>query len=79
LADEHGVVVAEAEMAWLANHLVLLTFDQADLADAWSMAGWQVLVLDEISPTVEGAAWPEAVATKLGMVCLHTTDEGVSA
>ncbi|MBK1683926.1 DEAD/DEAH box helicase [Rhodoferax fermentans] len=79
LADEHGAVIAEAEMAWPTKHVVLLTFEQADMTDVWVMAGWQALVLDEPNPTVEGIAWSEAVATKLGMMGLHKTDEGVSA
>jgi DEAD/DEAH box helicase domain-containing protein len=78
LADDRGTVVAEAEMAWITNHVVLLTFDQADLADAWVTAGWQVLVLDENTAMVDGAGWPGAVASKLGMAGFHKLNEEVT-
>ena len=67
LANDSGLVVAEAEMAWLSEHLVLLTFGQADLAKAWSTAGWTALVLDESAKTVEGVLWAEAVGAVLGI------------
>lgn len=65
LADDRGVVVAEAEMAWPKNHLVLLTFDQSDLHDVWASAGWTALILGEDSADVDGVAWVEAVAAAL--------------
>jgi len=78
LADDRGSVVADAEMAWLFKHVVLLTFDQADLADTWVNAGWQVLVLDETAATVDGVDWPAAVAAKLGMAGFHKSNEDVT-
>ena len=79
LADERGRVVAEAEMAWLAEHVVVLTFDQTDLAQAWLEAGWLVLVLDELDTTISGSDWKLAVAEKLGSVGLNESIEGASA
>ena len=79
LADDRGMVVAEAEMAWLSAHLVLLTFDQTDLADAWTSAGWQVLVLDESASIVDGVGWGNAVGGKLGIVDIKKSIEGESA
>ena len=67
LADERGIVVADAELAWLADHVVVLTFEQADLVDPWSKSGWRVFVLDESAPTVGGRAWEEAVRETLGV------------
>ena len=66
LADAGGVVVAEAELAWLSDHVVVLTFYQADLADVWSKSSWRVLVLDEDAPTVAGLTWVDAVSVMLG-------------
>jgi DEAD/DEAH box helicase domain-containing protein len=37
LANERGVVVAEAEMGWVDSGLVLLTHDQDDLDDVWKV------------------------------------------
>ena len=67
LADQRGVVVAEAELAWLSVHGVVLTFEQADLADAWRAAGWRVLVLDENVATIAGTGWVDAVSEMLGI------------
>lgn len=67
LADERGIVVADAELAWLADHFVVLTFEQADLAEQWVKSGWRVFVLDEGTPTVDGRAWEDAVGETLGV------------
>lgn len=40
LADERGKVVAEAELAWLPQRLVVLTEAQAEYRQAWLVAGW---------------------------------------
>ena len=78
LADDRGMVVAEAEMAWAASHLALLTFDQSDLAVVWKSGGWQTLVLDEDSATVDGALWIDAVCGALGIVNSKKSNEGES-
>lgn len=67
LADLRGVVVAEAELAWPSAHGVVLTFEQADLAEAWRAAGWRVLVLDEDVATIAGTGWVDAVSEMLGI------------
>ena len=67
LADTRGMVVAEAELAWVADHAVVLTFEQADLAPVWSAAGWKVLLLDEDRATVDGVTWVDAVCVMLGL------------
>ena len=65
LANERGVVIAEAEMAWVDSHLVLLTFDQADLQGIWKSNGWKTLVLDEDCCVGHGARWTDAVCGAL--------------
>jgi len=78
LADDRGMVVAEAEMAWLAEHVVLLTFDQADLNGAWAQAGWEVLVLDEATATINSVNWARVAAEKLGVLNVNKSNEGAS-
>lgn len=46
LANARGHVVAEAELAWPEQLLVVLRPDQADMKGIWLGAGWRVLVLD---------------------------------
>ena len=62
LADEQGMVVAEAELAWPDLTLVVLTAGQADLASIWDAAGWRVMVLDDAGENVGGnGEWSVAV------------------
>ena len=62
LADLRGDVVAEAELAWPDNQLVVLTAEQADMANMWSEAGWRVVVLDSAGEAVAGGGdWFVAV------------------
>ena len=79
LADDRGLEVAEAEIAWLAEHLIVLNFGQADLAGAWVKAGWQVLVLDESTATISGSEWSNVVAVKLGLLAIDQSNMGASA
>ncbi len=79
LADDRGNVIAEAEMAWTTDHLVLLTFDQSDLASAWTSAGWQALVLDESSTTVANVVWHQTMGSKLGIEVMNKSNKGASA
>jgi DEAD/DEAH box helicase domain-containing protein len=74
LADEYGDVVAEAEMAWPAQRLVLLTADQEDMKAAWQAVGWNTLLLSEDLQHVGDEAWWQAVARSLNV---HI--EGVSS
>lgn len=79
LADDRGMVVAEAEMAWLAVHLVLLTSDQSDLAVIWKSGGWRTLVLDEDGATINGASWTVTVCGAIGIANSEISNEGESA
>jgi DEAD/DEAH box helicase domain-containing protein len=74
LADKHGDVVAEAEMAWPAERLVLLTTEQEDMKAAWHAVGWNTLLLSEDLQNVGDEAWWQAVARSLNV---HI--EGVSS
>ena len=76
LADEHGVVVAESEMAWTNKHVVLLTYDQSDMADAWKAAGWTALVLNDGNDAVGEVPWTVAIGIVLGIT---KSNEGVPA
>jgi DEAD/DEAH box helicase domain-containing protein len=78
LANERGMVVAEAEMAWADSHLVLLTFDQVDLESVWKSNGWTTLVLDENCSVVDGAPWTDAVCIALGIGKSEKSNEGES-
>ena len=79
LADDRGMVVAEAELAWVQAHFALLTFDQRDLAVVWESGGWKTLVLDEDSTTVNGAIWTYAVGVALGIDNFNKSNKGDSA
>ena len=67
LADEHDEVVAEAEMAWPQERLVLLTAEQLDMSEIWQKAGWKTLVLTEDQQRVGSEAWFIAVAKLLNV------------
>ena len=79
LANERGVVVAEAEMAWTESQLVLLTFDQIDFESIWKSNGWKTLVLDQHCSVVDGAPWTDAVCVALGIGKSEQSNEGESA
>ena len=67
LADEKGRVLADAELAWPTEKLVVLRDDQADLSEAWAAAQWKVVELDEGLVTSGGAPWQSVVAAALGL------------
>jgi DEAD/DEAH box helicase domain-containing protein len=67
LADDRGHVVAEAEMAWPDQRLVVLTAGQDDLSAGWMKAGWDVLQLSDDYLTVADVPWASAVALKLNL------------
>jgi DEAD/DEAH box helicase domain-containing protein len=79
LANERGVVVAEAEMAWADSNLVLLTNDQVDLESIWKSNGWKTLVLNEDLSLVGGEPWAEVVCSALGIGKSEESNEGESA
>ena len=68
LADDKGRVLADAELAWPGERLVVLRDDQADLSEVWAAAQWQVVELDEGLLTVGAAPWEGVVATALGLI-----------
>ena len=76
LADARGEVIAEAELAWVAQQIVLLTFDQSDLAKSWKTAGWQALVLDYGAATVGGVTWTNTVCAALGIAGAQNSNNG---
>ena len=67
LADEKGRVLADAELAWTGEKLVVLRDDQADLSEAWMAAQWKVVELDEGLVTAGGTSWQGVVAAALGL------------
>jgi DEAD/DEAH box helicase domain-containing protein len=67
LADDKGRVIADAELVWMNKKLAILRPDQADLAQEWKGAGWQVLELDESLTLIDGEPWTAAVAAVLGL------------
>ncbi|WP_210147840.1 DEAD/DEAH box helicase [Aromatoleum petrolei] len=67
LPDEKGQVIADAELAWPTEKLVVLRDDQADLAAVWGAAGWQVLVLTEDLALIDDEQWAAVVGKKLGL------------
>jgi hypothetical protein len=56
--------------------VVLLTFDQSDLAEAWKAAGWQALVLDDGAATAGGVTWINAICDALGIVGTQNSNNG---
>jgi DEAD/DEAH box helicase domain-containing protein len=62
-ADDHGDVDAEAEAAWLAAQVVLLTEAQAEFASIWQAQGWTTVLARE--------AWEVAVQDKLNTAGAH--------
>lgn len=71
LVNEKGAVIADGELCWPPEKLVVLRDDQMDMADAWQSQGWTVLVLNESLTEIAGADWAVAVASKLGLSLPH--------
>ncbi|WP_425259796.1 DEAD/DEAH box helicase [Rubrivivax sp. RP6-9] len=67
LADDKGMVLADAELTWVTAKLAVLRADQEDLVGAWKAAGWSVALLDESATAVEGNLWHVTVAERLGV------------
>jgi DEAD/DEAH box helicase domain-containing protein len=51
-ADDAGVVIAEAELAWPRSRMCVLLDSQAEFSGAWAAAGWRSVPLSD---------WPDAV------------------
>ena len=56
-ADDQGVVIAEAELAWPRARVCVLLDSQAEFSVAWATAGWRVVPLSD--------RWPEIVLQEL--------------
>ncbi|WP_294636185.1 DEAD/DEAH box helicase [uncultured Aquabacterium sp.] len=67
LCDERGKVVADCELSWANEKLVVLRDDQADLAGAWQGQGWLTFTLDEQTESIGDEPWPDVVAQALGL------------
>ena len=65
LADAAGKVVADSELAWPKELLVVLRSDQQDLVSAWQEHGWQVVLLAEDGLSINGQPWHEVVLANL--------------
>ena len=67
LADEKARVLADAELAWVEHRIALLRPDQEDLAQAWQVAGWTVVLLDDTLTLAGGGPWASIVAAGMGL------------
>ncbi len=67
LDDDRGRVIAESELVWAAQKVVVLRDDQNDYRDAWTEAGWAVIQLSEDAQHAGDVAWTEAIAGALGL------------
>jgi hypothetical protein len=56
--EQAGSVVAEAELAWVAQKRVLLMPAQADSAAVWQVNGWETWMAD--------GPWPQQLVDALG-------------
>jgi DEAD/DEAH box helicase domain-containing protein len=56
-ADNQGVVIAEAELAWPRFKLCVLLDSQAEFEAAWATVGWRAIPLSE--------GWPDVVLQEL--------------
>jgi DEAD/DEAH box helicase domain-containing protein len=65
LADNKGHVLADAELAWPTELLVVLRADQDDLTSVWQAAGWQVVLLDEDGVQIQAQDWHSVVLDRL--------------
>lgn len=52
-ADDAGIVIAEAELAWPRSKVCVLLDSQAEFSGAWATAGWRSVPLSD--------NWPEVV------------------
>ena len=67
LADDKGLVLADAELTWVGAELAVLRADQEDLVEVWKTAGWSVTLLDPSGLSVAGSPWHVTVAERLGL------------
>jgi DEAD/DEAH box helicase domain-containing protein len=62
-ANERGEVDAEAEVAWLAAHVVVLTGAQMECASIWQVQGWTTVLAQE--------GWEVEVQAKINLAGAH--------
>jgi hypothetical protein len=62
-ASDNGDVDAEAEAAWYAARVVVLTESQSEYAAIWQAQGW--------TPVLVGESWEVLVHEKLTMAGAH--------
>ena len=67
LADDRGDVLAEAELAWPDERLVVLTPGQDDMKPIWVDEGWTVMVLSDDLQTIGAEPWWQAVGQALNV------------
>ena len=72
LADDKGRVIADAELTWGEERVVLLRPDQSDLAEVWQAQSWVVSQLDESLTLIEDHPWALVIANAL---CLKDDEE----
>ena len=65
VVDAKGHVLADAELAWPTELLVVLRADQEDLTSVWQAAGWQVELLDEDGVHIQAQDWHSVALDKL--------------
>jgi DEAD/DEAH box helicase domain-containing protein len=66
LASDTGVQ-AEAELAWLAQKVVVLVPEAADAAQVWRQAGWTAIVAED--------GWPEQLSAALSVTSTSAANE----
>ncbi|MFT3801170.1 MAG: DEAD/DEAH box helicase [Burkholderiaceae bacterium] len=67
LGDDHGLEIADCELCWNGERLVVLRHDQADVESAWRQHGWHTWVLDSSAAEINATPWFEPVADRLGL------------
>lgn len=65
LVDAKGHVLADSELAWPTEMLVVLRADQDDLTSVWQAAGWQVELLDADSAHIQAQDWHSVILDRL--------------
>ena len=67
-----GDSIAECELAWISQKIVVLRIDQDDLADIWASDGWMVIQLKEKTDLKYYSELPASLAKALGVTLSKT-------
>lgn len=67
LDDTRGQVIAESELTWAEQRVVVLRSDQDDFQTAWKQSGWSVILLTEEEQRAGETSWAGRVALALGL------------